>query len=46
MKGPDFPTGGVVYDLHGYKNAVATGAGRVGINSIYHIEENKRNKKY
>ena len=44
MPAPDFPTGGVVYDLHGYKNAVATGAGRVGINSIYHIEENKRNK--
>jgi len=42
MPGPDFPTGGIVHELDGFKEALLTGKGRVRVRSKYHIEKNKR----
>ena len=41
VKGPDFPTGGIVEGLDGIKSAYETGRGRIIIKSKYHIEEDK-----
>lgn len=42
MPGPDFPTGGIVHELGGYRDALMTGKGRVRVRSKYHIEKTKR----
>ena len=44
VKGPDFPTGGIVEGLDGIKEAYTTGRGRIIIKSKYEIEENKSGK--
>ena len=44
MPAPDFPTGGVVHQLSGYKKALETGTGTVKVKSKYIIEENKFKK--
>ncbi len=45
VKGPDFPTGGIVEGLEGLKEAYTTGKGRIIIKSRYEIEEEKGNKR-
>lgn len=41
VKGPDFPTGGIVEGIEGIKQAYETGRGRIIVKSKYTIEENK-----
>ena len=41
VKGPDFPTGGIVEGLDGIKEAYETGRGRIIIKSRYNIEDDK-----
>ncbi len=41
IKGPDFPTGGMVYDIETIKNAYATGRGSVKMRGRADIEEMK-----
>lgn len=41
VKGPDFPTGGIVEGLDGIKQAYETGRGKIIIKSKYEIEETK-----
>lgn len=41
VKGPDFPTGGVVEGLDGIRQAYETGRGKIIIKSKYQIEESK-----
>ncbi len=42
IKGPDFPTGGLVQGKEGIFQALDTGAGKIVIRSQYHIEEIKK----
>jgi DNA gyrase subunit A len=44
IPGPDFPTGGVIYDAKELKNMYATGKGRVLMRGIAKIEESKSGK--
>jgi DNA gyrase subunit A len=44
IKGPDFPTGGVILGEEGIRNAYATGKGLVGIRAKAHIEEIRGNR--
>ena len=39
IKGPDFPTGGVILGTKGVKNAFATRKGRIIVRAKTHIEE-------
>jgi len=39
IKGPDFPTGGVILGLEGIKNAYATGHGRVVVQAKAHVTD-------
>ena len=39
IRGPDFPTGGVILGLEGIENAYATGKGRIVCRAKAHIEE-------
>ena len=41
MKGPDFPTGGIVYGLKGIKDSFESGRGKIVMRGRYHLEENK-----
>lgn len=41
VKGPDFPTGGIVEGIEGIKQAYETGRGRIIVKSKYTIEGNK-----
>lgn len=41
VKGPDFPTGGIVEGLSGIKEAYETGRGKIIVKSRYTIEESK-----
>ena len=42
IKGPDFPTGGIIYGRDGIKKAYRTGRGRITIRSKFVIETDKR----
>lgn len=42
IKGPDFPTGGVIYDNGEIKSAYGTGKGGVVMRAVAEIEEEKR----
>lgn len=42
MKGPDFPTGGIVHDLDGYQSALDTGRGAMKLRATWHEETGKR----
>jgi DNA gyrase subunit A len=42
VKGPDFPTGGVIYDPETIKQAYATGRGSIVMRGVAEIEEDKR----
>lgn len=44
IKGPDFPTGGIILGDQGIKQAYTTGRGSVTIRSVLEIEENKKGK--
>ncbi|HEX2128721.1 MAG TPA: DNA gyrase subunit A, partial [Solirubrobacterales bacterium] len=44
IKGPDFPTGGVILGLSGIKEAYETGRGRIRVRAKAHIEEGKQGK--
>ena len=41
IKGPDFPTGGIVYDQKGLYNALTTGKGRIFVRSKANIVKEK-----
>ncbi|MCL5093731.1 MAG: DNA gyrase subunit A [Patescibacteria group bacterium] len=43
VKGPDFPTGGVIYDIAEIKNAYGTGKGSIITRAVAEIEEGKKN---
>lgn len=43
VKGPDFPTGGIIVGTEGVRNAFATGRGRVIIRAVAEIEEMPNN---
>ncbi|MEZ4646847.1 MAG: DNA gyrase subunit A [Chloroflexota bacterium] len=43
IKGPDFPTGGIILGSEGVRNAYATGRGRVIIRAVATVEELPRN---
>jgi DNA gyrase subunit A len=44
IKGPDFPTGGVIQGKQGIKSAYETGRGRVRVRAVAEIEEMKKDK--
>ncbi|MGD9129033.1 MAG: DNA gyrase subunit A [Candidatus Woesebacteria bacterium] len=44
IKGPDFPTGGIIYDFNAIKKGYETGKGRIVIRSKASIEEDKKGK--
>lgn len=39
VKGPDFPTAGIIYDINEIKNAYVTGRGKIVIRGLAEIEE-------
>lgn len=39
MKGPDFPTGGVIIGRRGIAEAYATGRGKIAVRGVCHVEE-------
>lgn len=45
MKGPDFPTRGIVYGLDGFYNAIDTGSGSVRMRARWHEEDRGRGAK-
>ncbi|MBN2650933.1 MAG: DNA topoisomerase (ATP-hydrolyzing) subunit A [Spirochaetales bacterium] len=44
MKGPDFPTGGIIYGLGGIKKAFQTGKGQIVVRSKFTVETNSRGR--
>ncbi len=42
IKGPDFPTGGIIYNIEDIKTAYATGRGGIVVRAKTDIQENKR----
>jgi DNA gyrase subunit A len=46
VKGPDFPTGGMVYDKEALLTAYSTGRGSVVVRWVANIEEGKKGKKF
>ena len=44
IKGPDFPTGGIIQGKQGIKSAYETGRGRVKVRAVSDIEEMKKDK--
>ncbi|MDK2921079.1 MAG: gyrase subunit [Desulfonauticus sp.] len=44
IKGPDFPTGAIIYGKEGLKSAYETGRGSIKIRSKIEVEENKNHK--
>jgi DNA gyrase subunit A len=44
IKGPDFPTGGVIVGLRGIRDAIATGRGSVRVQARAHTEQIKGNR--
>src|SRR5574344_709999 len=45
IKGPDFPTGGIIYGTDGIKKAYKTGRGKIVIRSKFTIETDKHGKE-
>ncbi len=44
IKGPDFPTGGIIYGLGGIVSAYRTGRGKIRVRSKTHFEEKSNGK--
>jgi len=42
MPGPDFPTGGVMFDTAGFADAIETGRGRMRLRARWHAEKRTR----
>jgi len=42
IKGPDFPTGGVIHGIEGIREAYETGRGKVVLRAACHIEEDEK----
>ncbi len=42
IKGPDFPTGGIIYGRQGIFDAYATGRGKLKVRGRHHIETDKK----
>src|SRR5690606_20484842 len=42
IKGPDFPTGGIIYGTDGVREAYETGRGRIVLRGKCHIEEDPK----
>ena len=45
IKGPDFPTGGIIYGREGIKKAYRTGRGKITIRSKFTVETDKKEKE-
>ena len=45
IKGPDFPTGGIIYGTSGIKKAYSTGRGKIVIRSKFTIETDKHGRE-
>ncbi len=45
MKGPDFPTGGIIFGRKGIKEAYKTGRGKIIVRGRFNIEVDKRGKE-
>ncbi|MGB0521516.1 MAG: DNA gyrase/topoisomerase IV subunit A, partial [Flammeovirgaceae bacterium] len=45
VKGPDFPTGGIIYGMDGVIKALETGRGRVVMRAVAHFEETKAGRE-
>lgn len=45
IKGPDFPTGGVIYGVDGIREAYETGRGKVVLRAKCHIEEDPKTSR-
>src|SRR5690606_8171711 len=45
IKGPDFPTGGIVYGKESIRNAFATGRGGVIVRGVADIEETAKGRQ-
>ena len=45
IKGPDFPTGGIIYGTDGIKNAALTGRGKIVVRAKTEIEVSKTGKE-
>ena len=45
VKGPDFPTAGIISGTKGIKSAYTTGKGRIIVKAKYNIEEGKKTKR-
>ena len=45
IKGPDFPTAGLIMGMDGLKDAYATGRGKIKMRARAHIETNKNGKE-
>ncbi len=45
IKGPDFPTGGIIYGKEGIKKAYSTGRGKITIRSKFTIETDKHGRE-
>ncbi|NMR89559.1 DNA gyrase subunit A, partial [Vibrio parahaemolyticus] len=45
IKGPDFPTGGIIMGKEGIKKAFRTGRGKLTIRAVAEIEENSKGKR-
>jgi len=41
VRGPDFPTGGVIHGREGIDHAYGTGHGRITIRAVHHLEEGR-----
>ncbi len=45
IKGPDFPTGGIICGKEGIKNAYTTGRGKLIVHAKAHVEQEKNGKE-
>jgi len=45
IKGPDFPTGGIIFGEKGIREAYLTGKGKMLLRAKYHVEEGKGGQK-
>ncbi|HID39078.1 MAG TPA: DNA gyrase subunit A, partial [Calditrichaeota bacterium] len=45
VKGPDFPTGGIIYGVEGIRQAFMTGKGKIAVRAKVEIEEHDNGRK-
>ncbi|PZV99814.1 DNA topoisomerase (ATP-hydrolyzing) [Metamycoplasma auris] len=44
VKGPDFPTGGIIHGINGIKEAFKSGKGKISLSAKYNFIKNKKDK--